>query len=113
MTRYQYVIFHDGTIDAFMEKEPRLSFSDPLSSVYRVNSHVLNSMLCKVVKFKIKFTHGSIITGKGTFVYGAGGNKDSIIIITDDREMNRKIDMRFTFSDIAYNMAYFLMEVLE
>ena len=80
MTRYQYVIFHDGTIDAFMEKEPRLSFSDPLSSVYRVNSHVLNSMLCKVVKFKIKFIHGSIITGKGTFVYGAGGNKDSIII---------------------------------
>jgi hypothetical protein len=70
-------------------------------------------MLCKVVKFKIKFTHGSTITGKGTFVYGAGGNKDSIIIITDDREMNRKIDMRFTFSDIAYNMAYFLMEVIE
>ena len=113
MTRYQYVIFHDGTTDRFMKKEPPLSFSDPLSSVYRVNFHVLDSMLCKVVKFKIKFRYGSIITGKGTFVYGAGGNKDSIIIITDDREMNRKIDMRFTFGDIAYNMDYFLMEVLE
>ena len=78
-----------------------------------IQTDILEQMLCKVVRFKIKFCHGSRITGKGTFVYGAGGNKDSIIIITDDRQMNRKIDMRFTFGDIAYNMDYFLMEVLE
>lgn len=78
-----------------------------------IQTDILEQMLCKVVRFKIKFWHGSGIMGKGTFVYGAGGNKDHIIIIIDDREMNRKSDIRFTFNDIIWNMECFELEVIE
>lgn len=103
--KYQYVVIING------EETPFIMQNEWGNNTIRTD--ILEQMLCKIVKFKIKFWHGSKITGKGTFVYGAGGNKDSIIIITDDREMNRKIDMRFTFNDIIWNMECFELEVLE
>lgn len=103
--KYQYVVIING------EETPFIMQNEWGNNTIRTD--ILEQMLCKIVKFKIKFWHGSRLTGKGTFVYGAGGNKDSIIIITDDREMNRKSDIRFTFNDIIWNIECFELEVLE
>lgn len=67
----------------------------------------LNHLLCKEVEFRITTGFGSRINGRGTLVFGAGGNTKEIIIITDDREMNRKCDMRFTLPTIKYDLREF------
>ena len=67
----------------------------------------LDRMLCKEVEFRITTDFGSLINGRGTLVFGAGGNTKEIILITDDREMNRKCDMRFTLPTIEYALREF------
>lgn len=99
-----YVIINKGEAKPFIERNGWGGFT--------IRTDILEQMLCKVVRFKIKFWHGSGISGTGTFVYGAGGNKDYIIIIVNDREMNRISDMRFSFNDIM-SMECFELEVLE
>ena len=103
--KHQYEVIING------EEFPFITQNEWGNNIIRTD--ILEQMLCKVVRFKIKLWHGSRITGKGTFVYGAGGNKDHIIIVIDDREMNRKSDIRFTFNDIIWNMECFELEVLE
>ena len=73
----------------------------------------INQLLCKEVEFKIKNEFSSTIRGRGTVVFGAGGNTDQLIIIVDDREMNRICDMRFSASLINYGFRSFEMEVIK
>jgi len=102
---HQYVIINKGEEKPFIEHNGWGGFT--------IRTDILESLLCRVVRFKIKMWCGSRISGTGTFVYGAGGNKDYIIIIVNDREMNRMSDIRFTFNDIICNMECFELEVLE
>lgn len=101
---HQYVIINKGEEKPFIEHNGWGGFT--------IRTDILESLLCRVVRFKIKMWCGSRISGTGTFVYGAGGNKDYIIIIVNDREMNRISDMRFSFNDIM-SMECFELEVLE
>lgn len=73
----------------------------------------LNQMLCKEIDFQLTTDFGSTITGSGTLVFGVGGNTNSIIIIIDDREMNRKCDMRFNVTTINYGFRKFKLEAKE
>lgn len=59
----------------------------------------LTNMLSKEVEYKI-CVGSSQISGVGTVVFGAGGNKDHLIIVVRDRDTGGKADMRFTSKDI-------------
>ena len=75
--KHQYEVIING------EEFPFITQNEWGNNIIRTD--ILEQMLCKVVRFKIKFWHGSRITGKGTFVYGAGGNKDHKPILCQGR----------------------------
>ena len=71
----------------------------------------ISKMLCQEITFEICLGHNSTIRGKGSIVFGAGGNTDELMIFVDDREIGRLSDMRFRVKDIENNIKGFIIRM--